>query len=251
MLSGPLSVTIGSKANFHPLILWMLGVGGTIISIPGFDPLCIGLLVSYKYKPLQKTISNIRIVLVKSTHYVARMFGLPILFRWLFQFEDPINFLSQALDKASGKRFTLIDQDLQSKDRFEFSFNNKKNEPFLTLRFNKEPNGEIYLSYMKLNRDNYDPREKNTLGEELNAFGWNIKDGILEVLAHSNNSESLQSNAYIKKTTSSVPHELVVAFKPYTLSWPKVRFIRNNSERPRSTFTPLCQGVFAGHVKMH
>jgi hypothetical protein len=60
MTAGPLLTSYGVGQGWSPLVLGTVGVVGAIISVPGFDPLCILIYTAYPLKPVRRTITYTR-----------------------------------------------------------------------------------------------------------------------------------------------------------------------------------------------
>lgn len=75
-VSGPVGVYIASQLGFGSSVQVAIGTVGAIITVPGLDPLCIVLLAISPLKPVQKTMTAIRLVAVKVSGGVSNALQL-------------------------------------------------------------------------------------------------------------------------------------------------------------------------------
>lgn len=75
--SGPVLVSIGLSNSWPEWVIGAVGVGGSIVSIPGLDPLCMVIFATYYKSPTtRKIVRQVRVAIVKGISGVSEVTGL-------------------------------------------------------------------------------------------------------------------------------------------------------------------------------
>jgi hypothetical protein len=131
MLSGPVGVSLSTAAGAPQWVNWTIGVAGGVISIPGLDPLCIGLGIAYVKSPhFRSGVTYTRVAIMK----VVSALGVDRFLNWFIQKTERVDFIKNSLRSEPGRyRYLTVPSDDTSGLKYEFR--NTKNEVFARVEF--------------------------------------------------------------------------------------------------------------------
>lgn len=134
MLSGPIGVALSSAGGAPTWVNWLIGVTGGIISIPGLDPLCIGLGWAYvKYPGFRNGVTTSRVFLMKAVTGI----GADRFVNWFIQKQNRADFIRNALESEPGKYTYMLEaSDGEPGKRYEFR--NPQGRVFAWVNFENE-----------------------------------------------------------------------------------------------------------------
>ena len=161
------------------ILFTVVGVG---ITLPGLDPLCLGLMALYFRYPqtVDATLQAPRVVIFKSTSFLARYSGISAVMRWMWETKDARAWLQEKIDKAVPGTYVYE----ATVDGYTFSMPAKDGgrSPLILKLIPKQEGlglAEIELDKAALT--------KQGLGRDasqwLQLFGWNLSDAVIESAA--------------------------------------------------------------------
>lgn len=204
MSSGPVGVYYANQMDLGLAVTSAVGTIGALISVPGLDPLCAILLLTYKFKPVQNSWTLVRVGLFKTSVLVAKITGLQLLWETVF---------------ASANRIDALRNHFKGLPQVETSlefFGGERRESFrfwsdtgsLILRLHDSAGQKPYLESVEVT-GNFQ------MNKSLQPFGYNIRAALEQVLAIEN-IENLEKFSHIS-SVESVGDSKKIKFVPSSL----------------------------------
>lgn len=181
--------SLASHLGAGATVKWFVAAVGTVISFPGLDPLCIGLVFTYVASPHFRNVINVgTATLFKTSHFLAKISGVGPLFSLLFQKQSRL----EELRTFSRDRGRLTWTDLPT-DRVELETPGvlkvtvKKNGPF-----------DAYVESVEI----FDRGALQGMLEQeswMQSLGWNLKDFLKRVSRAEIRVENSEKNLQIRE----------------------------------------------------
>ena len=214
VMTAPAFMAVGTVHEFPAVVIGMGGTLLSIIAVPGLDPLCILLLLTYPLKPVHKSIDFIRNVTEASLRGIVTTIRLDTLLSKFHSQEDRFRFIRQAL-KTNSRLNQLFNIRLHnSKKGTRLSlFDRTNGSRVLSLKssWDSEEN-RFYLESISLSRST----SLETLKGFLHLLPWNARSAIREVLNLLTDPEKLESykrEFFVDRVKTSNANEIEVFFK--------------------------------------
>ena len=201
MASGPLGITAGHMFGLPAWTDWALGSVGAIISIPGLDPLCIGLIAIYPKKQIRNAVQSARLFVVKIGGTGARLLGFNFLARQLLTDVTGYERLQRAL--AEGKQTIVLDH-----TPLTYHLRTSSGEPLVTLQLEKTSNDDVTLKSAHFSPTALNEDFRSEIRQSLLPFGWNIRDAIFQSLKmlQNNRADLLQNQIHVARISAGLEH---------------------------------------------
>lgn len=190
MLSGPIAMSVSVSQGWPEWITAIFGGVGTIISVPGLDPLCIITFAIYSKSPrFQKFIGRIRwgivrgvtstLKLSRADRLLQRVFARHDLGIWLSRMEH----LSEIREDARG-RVSL---------EFQYEFRDQPLKVLIEMTENRAYLKEvvIHASHAELYKDKH-------FETWLKPLGWNTANFVRTFLQRAQLQEGTWEKAYLE-----------------------------------------------------
>jgi hypothetical protein len=235
--------SIGSSFGLHEGILGSIAALGVVISVPGLDPLCIGLLIAYSANRRVRSAATIyRGALKQMYGSVLKYSGLLNFLKHHFVKEDRLLSIAESLEQ-DAKESALTDfENKETQVRLKAHYQNQSSKNASTIFFNlskENPADDFTLESIEIE----DPSQidKTSLTKELfyKAFGLNIRSLLKSIKKRSisNRIEDLNESPFIKSIEKLGSKG--VKIKLYPEAFP----LGYKTKRKRSL---SCQNAFAG-----
>jgi len=222
--------------------------GGLIISVPGLDPLCYMMVITYgASKKFRNVIHSVRVGFVRTTVKAAQKLGLIAGYNFLFTKEPPFDRLNQSLFLEG-----IMQENLQEDHRFQVLWRSREDGSLLlALQFEQEDE-YTYLKSMSLTQE---PGQLSKIKMILRSLALNYitSETIREVLNGIKNPEFNAGNSFFvekkeiwkeKQETGNDSIQRVI-YRPFAIPLSARRRINSNIKK---YFQPLCQKMFMKRV---
>ncbi len=200
----------GLQPDTNPLLGAIFGILGVGITIPGLDPLCLGLMALYWRAPvaMDAALTVPRVVIFKSTGFLARTLGISAVMRWMWENQEAKAWLVDKIDHAPAGTYVFE----QTVDSYDYSFPSVDGASSLKLSLIEKGEGTLALNRLHLSDLNLNSK---ILPAWLPLFGSNIKDAVQETvsLLKTGKEEELRKKNYIQGLTREWDGTMVVDFK--------------------------------------
>ncbi len=186
-------------AGSHNVVLNVLGpVIGFTIMVPGLDPLCIALFVSYVKFPrlMGKAVYYPRIVLLESTQFLFRSLGINHLLNLLFPKEDALTRLERSLAKREGHS-----EIIKMNEEIHIKIGSDKNQEAISLK-GKLESGKILWESVYFSRDLENDAERKIILQKIKGLNWVLRESLAQSLERSFDAATLRSLPYVQDFTS-------------------------------------------------
>ena len=214
VMTAPTFMAVGTVHEFSAIVI---GVGSSLLSliaIPGLDPLCILLLITYPLKPVHKSIDFIRDTVERGLYGIVTTIKLDALLSKTYSHEDRFNFIKQAL-KANSEFNRLFNIRLHtSKKGTRLSlFDKTNNNRVLSLKrvWDSEEN-RFYLQSVWFSRST----SSETLKDFFHLLPWNARSAVREILSLQDDHQKIESykrEFFIDKVNISNENKIEIFFK--------------------------------------
>lgn len=225
-VSGPVMVFAGTALDWPLWLTTLAGTAGGIISIPGLDPLCIGLIYLYKKSNrFRKIVTYARVVTVRTATVLTRPILKPFLKR-----VPPLDFLGpRTLTIANGLLYETFTFDEGRLRRLTFETNAK---------------GQTYL--IQSVWDSKSETDRKDFIRQMKSFPWNLRNGLISTFDALQISAHQTEHLPFVETTVEHKQEVAVQYKrgPLFVRAP-LRFknpLRGNAFPTMSALS--CRGLF-------
>ncbi len=228
MISGPLALGHGIEAQWPEWSLWLTGAVGTIISLPGADPLCIFLAWSYKKSSVfSNVVQKTRVAAFWVPMKIVEAIGVRNAWRASRIYKERGEHLKDLIENTEIEKPTpleILDTDesemtlsflSENKSLFEVQLDSKSGE-LKSLTLPKATQDESHLSWSeKLGRRFQIWR---TL---LPKLGFNTTEAVLHAMKKARNEdlERLERFVHVESLTQSDSGDLNVSF--YQSAFPR------------------------------
>ena len=238
VMTAPTFMAISTVHEFPAVVI---GVGSSLLSliaVPGLDPLCILLLITYPLKPVHRSIDFIRDVGERGLYGIVTTIKLDVLLSKTYSHEDRFQFIKQAL-KTNSEFNRLFNIRLHtSKKGTKLSlFDKTNNNRVLSVKSNWDSEeSRFYIQSVSLSPS----APKSTLKKSfLNLLPWNARSAVREVIglqANPQKMESYEREFFVEKVNLSNKNEIEVLFKKGAVYLnDKIRFrniLKSNKKSP-------------------
>ncbi len=193
-----------ASAGLQPGTNWfariILGVVGVGITIPGLDPLCLGLMALYYRYPesMDRGLQIPRVVIVKCTSFLARRLGIAAVMRWMWEDQSAQSWLNEKI--ANARPGTYVFE--QTVYGYHFALGGEAGGPSpLRLKLiANEYDGRLTLSEIEVSRSSLMTTGLDESSRHwLSLFGLNVKEAVVEsaaLLARREEAQLKQKNYF-------------------------------------------------------
>lgn len=160
------------------LLFTAVGVG---ITLPGLDPLCLGLMALYYRYPqtVDSTLQVPRVVIFKSTSFLARYSGISAVMRWMWETKEARAWLEEKIEKAAPGTYVYE----ATVEGYEFSYPSPGATSPLTLKLVPKHDG-LGLAEVRIDKTALTPSGlPRATAHWLSLFGRNLSDAVTEAAA--------------------------------------------------------------------
>ena len=210
VLTAPTFMAIGTVHEFPAVVI---GLGGSLLSliaVPGLDPLCILLLLSYPLKPVHRSIDAIRSLSERSLSGLITTLKLDALLSKTYKYEDRLSFIKQSIENHQ-----LLDVELQtSQGEKKLSlFSRTTGSRILSLKsLWDSTENRFYIQSVWLSSFAPSQIPKGV----FNLFPWNARSAVREVLTLLKAPEkrkAYEREFFVDRISISSEQEMEVFFK--------------------------------------
>lgn len=204
-------------SDWHWAVKTLLTTGGIGISVPGLDPLCIGLGLAYGKWPqhMNAGLQYPRIVIIGSTSFLATKLGMKRFVPWVMSQKDGVKFLMEKV--AEGKPGTY--RWTTTVEGYQFELLATEGAPIATLKMDRFGDNALVLNELCF-ADKWDRRTRKRLAAQLEVFGWNVKAAVLEAFDQlaADRPEKLEKLKYVSSVTFRPREEARVRYHAPAIS---------------------------------
>lgn len=231
--SGPVGVYVASQLGFGSSVQIAIGTMGAIITVPGLDPLCIILLAVSPFKPVQKTMTAIRLVAVKVAGGVSNMLHLQEAMNKLLENKDR---LSEIIKTSPNADLSLVYDSKKDVLLKQLSVKSSEGKPYLTLTF-QEKAGKTWVTALEVLDAQTLNQNKKSLDQILKQFNVSVRYALQRAIKTPRKTFYMDS---VETTESSTN----IQFKDYgVLVKPKIGLKTQNQIETAHEII-RCQGLF-------
>jgi hypothetical protein len=172
MLSGPILLGVGYAHEWPNWVMSTIASGGTLISIPGLDPLCMAVFAFYaKSSDFRGGVAWMRLAVVHSLGKVAHATGLKNYVAKVFARPN----VREYLQSLEGLKSVIAGEDGTIDFKFELATASGESAMQIGIHFAE---GKSYLEEVVLNKIALATMEAREIKNFSRQFGWNAHDFI-------------------------------------------------------------------------
>ena len=211
----PIGLTVAEAFDMGPAAKTLITLVGTTIMVPGLDPLCILLGISYAgSSKFRAGVRKLRIIIFK----IPKKMGLDKLTGWAYERVDVRGYLLGYLWSHAGEFPHLSINSSESEMEWVFQGTGETN-PYAKLQFVENTSNTLYVHHfqvdtIELNRWGGGASFLKMLRPLLNG---NAYDAIKDILKGVEQDLALLEREYHIETVEKKQSSVSVTFKPNTL----------------------------------
>lgn len=237
VMTAPAFMAVGTVHEFPAVVI---GSGGSLLSliaVPGLDPLCYLLFLTYPLKPVHKSIDFIRNITERSVRGIVTTIRLDTLLSRFHTQEDRFRFIKQELE-ANHKLGRLFNIELRTSTEEErlSLFDRTTGDKILSLKSSWDSKeNRFYVQSISLSRST----SLKALKGFLHLLPWNARSAVREVLNLLTDPDKLESykrEFFVDRVKTSKANEIEVSFKDraiYLSNKTRIRRIsKSNQQSP-------------------
>jgi hypothetical protein len=231
--SGPVGVYLASQLGFGSSVQIAIGTIGAIITVPGLDPLCIILLAVSPFKPVQKTMTAIRLVAVKVYGGVSNMLHLQEAMNKLLENKDR---LSEIIKTSPNTDLSLVYDSKSYVLLKQLSIKSPEGKPYLNLTF-QEKAGKTWVTALEVLDTQTLNQNKKALDRIMKQFNVSVRYALQRAIKVPRKTFYIDSVETTEISTN-------IQFKDYgVVVKPKVA-LRKQTQIETAPEIVRCQGLF-------
>ncbi len=217
MLSGPIAASIAQQAGMPPEVIAGITAAGTIISIPGLDPICLLIFASYPLPPVQKTMTWMRTSTFKAVSWVGDISGLRNWARESTSHQDALEHLEENSDfySVTEKEDGSAHIDILNPEGGDVMMELEITAPLAAFEGDKAARSVTTVQIKAAATEHF---EKSW----LKPLHWNIRDAVLTVLRLSK-KKNPSLPFYIQSIDKNHAGDVQARFIPRTVPVPDRR----------------------------